>query len=423
MNLGDESTQTTSDVDAGNEADAAHRESRVIGSDVLHRIDSDCESADRVRRGVCLINAGKYDDAIEVFAEAIKYGSPPSPMPVPIAASLRGDGKPAPTTTKASSFETNRPTPIETIRHAIRLADSGDPVKAVALLRAGIADNPECAALHYHLGTLLSTGEEYEEAELRFTQALSIDRKHVDAMVGLAMCAGVSGRTDQAIDFLQRAQSLRPGDARIGLLLAQAARTARQEGRTINLRPAVVEEKNPTEGVAPINPSSTGDAATADIIRRIETDPDVLDAFTAMRADRLDKNGAEILLSAVQRINAKNSGFAEYRYHAGRLLARLGREEEAVRELEVAVQIDPGYLRALIELGRVLLATGRGEEAATRFEQAILAGGDYADVFYDLGNAYKSGGKFIEARAAYRRALDLNGSYEAAMKALTELPT
>lgn len=161
-------------------------------------------NVDRLRRGLCLLNASLYDDAIN---ELSQYSSGlterlPAKFPAqPVA----------------------------------------DP-EAIESLRADIARNPEDQHAHFQLGTLLMAANQWDEAELRFTQVLSIDRDHVDALTGLARCHLNRCEFAPAVNLLQRAQAARPSDASITLLLAEAARDARDSGSPVHVCAAILDD-------------------------------------------------------------------------------------------------------------------------------------------------------------------------------------
>jgi tetratricopeptide (TPR) repeat protein len=61
-------------------------------------------------------------------------------------------------------------------------------------------------------------------------------------------------------------------------------------------------------------------------------------------------------------------------------LARLGRAEDAVVNLEIAAGLDPGSLRRTLDLARGLVAAGRSEEARGLAEDALRTAQDRGDV-------------------------------------------
>jgi tetratricopeptide (TPR) repeat protein len=377
----------------------------------MERLQRRFEADQFVRRGVCLLNAAKYDEAAEAFAKAEERGSTEESLPVYAAACLLGKDRPGLAAEQFARLAFHDPdNPTHRIRHALALAESGDAKSAMSLLRDAVRDNPESADLHFQLGTLLAAQDRYEEAELRFTQAISIDREHAEALVGLALVCGVRQAPGSAVGHLQKAQALRPFDARIGLLLAEAAKASQQQGYAVRVK-------------ATISPDECDDRRGIDDLSRvIESDPDFVDAFLSIPAGCVDGAVFAMLLETLKAALERQPEHAELHYHCGRVLDRLGRRGDAIGENEKAVALNPNLTKALIELGKLYQATDRAEDAATRLEQAIAAGAEYADVYFMLGNLYRVQGQIGRARSAYRRALAINERYEAAHQALAELP-
>jgi tetratricopeptide (TPR) repeat protein len=383
-----------------------------VQAELLGRIKARFESQDLVRRGVCLINAGQYEQAEAVFRRATESGYGGQSLPSYIAACLLGQGKPDAAAdqfaklVKRNGFET-----AARIRHALARWAAGACEEAMQSLREGIRLNSECAALHFQLGTLLSSVERYDEAELRFTQALNIERDHVEAHVSLAMCCGARNAPDKALSYLQRAQSLRPWDARLGLLLTQAAKAAQQQGLSARARAEM-----------PNSDDDRDEQGIDELARAIEADPDFVDAFLSLQEGQVDARVFGLLLKTLEAALRRQPEHAELHHQRGRVLARLGRCGDAIDENERAVGILPTFIRALIELAKLYQQTDRTIDAATRLEQAVAAGAEYADVYYLLGNLYRKQGKVGRARSAYRHALLINNRFEAAVQALEALP-
>ncbi len=378
--------------------------------DVMRAVQARFRAADEVRRGVCLLNAGRYDKAAEAFSNAAQNGSTDRSLPAFLAACWMGRGDPDKAVEAfADALSINDPAAADRIRHALALWSAGKRDWAIESLRDHIRKVSDCAELHFQLGTLLTQIERYEEAELRFTQALNLDPDHTEAMVSLAMCCGVRRSATEALSYLRRAQARRPYDARLGLLLTQAAKAVRQQGLSVRLH-------------AEIDADPTADArGIEELSRVIEADPGFVDAFLSIPADQVDEQVFAMLLQTLESALERQPEHAELHFHCGRVQDRLGRCEDAIDANERAVAIDPTFTRALIELGRLYQQTDCNADAATRLEQAIAAGAEYADVYFLLGNLYRERGEVIRARNAYRQALTINDGYEAAQQALAAL--
>ncbi len=379
---------------------------------LVNVLKSRYEAADQVRRGVCLLNAGQFQLAEVAFRRAVESGCADQSLPALLAASLVAQDRMTAATEQFVEAVKQEDAQVPArIRHALWLWSTGDSDGAINALREAVRVDPECAELHFQLGTLLTTREEYEEAELRFMQATNIDRDHVEAAVSLALCCGVRRAPEEALVHLQRAQARRPLDARIGLLLAQAAAAVDRQGQQARVLAEMPTETDLFE-----------QRGIEELSRVIEGEPDFVDAFLSIPIGEVDEQTYAMLLRTIEAALSRQPQQAELHYHCGRVLERLGRQEEAIEQNERAVQLNPGFTRALIELGKLYHRTDRNADALTRLERAIDNGAEYADVYYLLGNLYRNEGKISRARTAYQKAIVLNKDYEAAIAALKALP-
>ncbi|MBI1826622.1 MAG: tetratricopeptide repeat protein [Planctomycetes bacterium] len=372
------------------------------------RIKARFESADLVRRGICLLNASRYSDAIELFTRAAALDSSNRRAANGVAAAQLGLKQ---TTQAARSFaKQTDENPLNTtarIRRAHCLWQAGEHDEAIDSLRNGLRHDSESAELHFQLGTLLAALEHYEEAELRFTQAISIEDEHVEAIVNLGLCEMARGACTEAVTHLRKAQSLRPENARIGVLLAQGVRAVRQHGLTV-----------PSQVAFPADSDCEDTETLTELQHIIDAEPEIVDAFLALPEDHTSRRLHSALERTLNAALARAPRRAELHYQRGRVLDRLGLRDDAIAETEHAVELEPKHAKALIELGNLYQQSGRAAEAAIRLQQAVDAGASYADVHFLLGNAYRQQGQVIKARSAYRRALAINRNYQAAAEAL-----
>jgi len=379
--------------------------------DWVDRIRARYIAAAAIRRGVCLLNAGQFTESESAFREAERLGATDQSLPAFIAACLLGRGDRNGAVEKfAQQTSQDSPSTAAFIRHALSLAAAGRPEDGIKMLRSAIQTDPENAELHFQLGTLLASLERYEEAELRFTQTLNIEPAHSEAAVNLAMCCGVRAAPLEAVQLLQRAQALRPFDARIGLLFAQASRAVRQQGLSVRV-----------SAVMPTDSEIDDSRGIEELSHVVEAEPDFVDAFLTKFDAGADREVFAVLAQTLQAALERQPEQSELHYHCGRVLDRLGLREDAIEANERAVALDPRFTKALIELAKLYKATDRAADATNRLEQAIRAGAEYADVYYLLGQLHRDQGRLEQAETAFRKALSINVRYEDARQALAAL--
>jgi len=365
------------------------------------------EGKHQLRRGLCLLAAGRYDQAIRALDVAAKANPQSLSLSTYLAAAYVGKGRFG---RAAAHFQKNisrEPANVlHRVRHALALWKAGRSDRAIASLREGISHNLESAELHFQLGTVLASADQTEEAELRFTQAIAINKHHAEAMVELGLCYGARGDVREAVCWLKRAQTHDPGDARTALLLTHAVKAA--EGTEGEALPVTMPPETTVEN----------DTAIDELSSTIESEPGFVEAFLSLDPKEVNAEVFAVLATTINRALERCPEHADLHYHCGCVLDRLGRTRDAITSVERAVKLRPRFIKALIQLARLYRQTNRHADACRRLEDAIRLGAEYADVYCTLGNLYRDSGMVERAREAYRRALRINPQYAEAEHAL-----
>jgi len=84
-----------------------------------------------------------------------------------------------------------------------------------------------------------------------------------------------------------------------------------------------------------------------------------------------------------------------------------GRFDEAVKEYQIALEINPASHGAHNNMGMVYMKKGMMDEAITEFKETIKIRPTYAIAFHNLGLAYKKNGLLDEAEESFKNALRL----------------
>jgi tetratricopeptide (TPR) repeat protein len=96
-------------------------------------------------------------------------------------------------------------------------------------------------------------------------------------------------------------------------------------------------------------------------------------------------------------------------------------EEEAVRTLCRAIEVDPTSVPARIALGFEYQSQGFHEEALVQFEVAARLKPEYPDVQYNLGLLYDALGRGDDSILCLRKALEANPAYFQARTSLAQI--
>lgn len=127
-------------------------------------------------------------------------------------------------------------------------------------------------------------------------------------------------------------------------------------------------------------------------------------------------------LRSFRAILAERPWFADIRNYAGLCLSFLGQTEEALEQLDLALEVNPSYVEAHINRALLLQELGRYEEARESVERAAsyergpgglpaAAAAQLANAHADIGDMYADADLLEEAAAQYRVALHLRPGF------------
>jgi tetratricopeptide (TPR) repeat protein len=126
-------------------------------------------------------------------------------------------------------------------------------------------------------------------------------------------------------------------------------------------------------------------------------------AMLALQMDRPD-----VALPMAERLAAVPRRFRHCTKSLGVAYRQSGRLADAIARLRVAVNLDPMFCDARINLGNALLNAGDPQAALPHYQQALALDPDSASANNNLGNLYRELRRPTEAIAAYRRALAID---------------
>ncbi len=274
----------------------------------------------------------------------------------------------------------------------------GEYAPAADALKKYLAIAPADPSSHYWRGHAFYHLDRISDAEHEFTEAISLDRRYVDALNGRALCRFKRGGHKQAVSDYGRAIEGRPED---GTLYTNRAGPRFQLGdfkgavedaaQALSLLPRQWQA-HLVRAMALLRLGDP-DAALADCDRAVEINPDVPDAHfirgNALKA-RKDLQGA--VASYVRAIELE-PGNSMYWFNRGNTRRLLGDADGAIADFTEALSLDKQYVEALNNRALARRAKGDLQGALRDLDAALkldpkheFAWGNRASVRRTLGD-------------------------------------
>jgi predicted CXXCH cytochrome family protein len=328
----------TAEVKHGSEGGIAHLESAIVRYSPAAP-DFYFELGDGYAR------AGKSDEAIRWYKEALRKKPTFRPATKQLAATLIGKGEyaratevlrlavAAPPADEAlftdlgNAYLRQRmlPQAQQALKRALEInpdqaeaqnllglvaVQKNDPAEAEAQFRKALRSQPDLAEAHNNLGNVLAGAHRYPEAEYHFQRAIAINPMYAEAHHSYGLVLALMQSYDRATVELGEAARLDPDDAQIhddlgDVLMArvQGEAAAEQYREVIRLKP----------------------------------------------------------------------GLADAHCNLGNLLGAEKRFEEAAKELQACTLLDPSHLEANLGLGLILMGEGKIAEARVQCHKALAS--------------------------------------------------
>lgn len=238
---------------------------------------------------------------------------------------------------------------------------------------AGLREALDVAAQHVRRGRL-------EEAMELYRRVFQIDPNNFEAAVGVGDALLAGGRI---------------GDAIMAYGGALKARPEGSAGLFVN-RGAALVEANDLE------------AASASFRRALALEPDNVLALTNLGSTCAQMGAVEEALELFERVKLLNPDRATGYFNAALALAAqdpVSNAEAITQAYRQAIEKDPKFAPAYVNLAQCLLAEGRNAEALELVEEAELQAPKDLPVLFTKGQVYEAMGEFGNAVAVYDRAV------------------
>jgi superkiller protein 3 len=261
---------------------------------------------------------------------------------------------------------------------ARRLQDEGRLDEALVLLEPwSEEEDPDVA---YRLGCIRLHRGELEEAEACLRRALALRFEDHRGHTNLGVVLDQQGRREEAIRAFRRAVQLAPQEPapllNLGALYGEMGRyedAVRALSRSLELAPSF----------------------------------DALFNLALVRFRQMELAEAERLFDRAWQMRPRHRAAP---YYLGLCRAKRGLLQEAAEAFESALGQDENLVRARFHLGKVYRRLGRGQDAVRELKRVARALPDDAQVHRELGMAYDSLSLKSESLKCFRRARMLDGA-------------
>lgn len=291
--------------------------------------------------------------------------------------------------------------------------------EALAVYR-GEPDDP---VLTYHAANVLARNRDgYAEAESLVRAALEKSPEMLEAGLLLARLLERQGRHEEALEELERLETLHPEAPQVHFNLTRAYQRA---GRADEAKEAAArfqeldaKEQQASDREARVAVTykqaaellQQGKMLEAESVFRsvLEIDPDHAQTKSMLAKIAFSKgdvaSAREIIADAIE----DDEEVGEYHYLRALFAIRAGEPAKAILAVERSLELDPAFPDAWSMLGSLLLDAGRAEEAVECFLKASALDPLNETIYLNLASAYDALGNDAEEAKAMERYRQLS---------------
>jgi tetratricopeptide (TPR) repeat protein len=280
--------------------------------------------------------------------------------------------------------------------------------RAEAAFNAVLTHYPDDYDVLYNFGLAASRAEHYDRARSAFEVALKVRPDDVDALVALGRVQSHLGDHNRAVYLLAQARKLAPQRPDVLLSLAQAAQDAGYFGDSVLAYDEYLKLR-PDDDVIRRDRAFVmgyGDAGRAEGLKELATyvhrHPN--DAIGYFDLAQISYHADSVkALEQVSTAVHLNPSFEPAHFVRAWLLHKLGREEEALADLQIAIRLNPHDALAFDQLGLVYMDLDRPADAQTALRQAAAISPNEPRALMHLARALVLSGHLEEAQPLFDR--------------------
>ncbi len=290
---------------------------------------------------------------------------------------------------------------VETLRAALKLDPgytpalarlaqlhlaAGDTRESLRTFRQAVEADPGLATAHFGLGQALAASENWLAARQSYQRACEISDGYTAAHYALAMAYRRTGDVANAQAHLLRYQQLKqtkqPAFDRLTdeIDALYAGGQSHMADATLLLQRSKLRE------------------AAAEFEAALRVNPKLVVAHINLIAVSGQLGLASQAEQHYRASIAMDPGWVEAYYNWGMFLLQGGKEKaEAARMFEKAIEVNPNYADAHVQLGTLLDESGRSADATAHYRRALEVSADHRQAHFLLGHNLAGAGQFAEA--------------------------
>ena len=266
---------------------------------------------------------------------------------------------------------------------------NGEIEPAIEKLRIAAKLAPESALVHYHLGRILCSTSQLDEAESEFRTALMRDPQMAAAHYELGRLRYYRGDPYRAID---------------GCLLAERVSPGYAESKSYPSIDLVKVTELMAKGYEESEDYAHADAAWRKLAGLQKSNVDTVKHILQMEktAKNVAKKRSKATVSPAEVQSMVDKGIGQYDH---------GDLDGAKASFDRAVELDPGNFGGLQNSGEVLEAKGDLQGALAKYQAAVAAKPAYDGGYYNLAYVLEKVGLPADAGAMYVKFHEIAGRY------------
>ncbi len=283
------------------------------------------------------------------------------------------------------------------------LAAVGQHAKAEAMAEAALKGNPTDFDLLYALGVMASSADDFTRARDVLEAALRQQPENVDALYALARAHEALKQWPAAVELLVRAEKLDPRRADVEKLLAVTAAelgafddAAKAWERYRKLLPDdALGQREQANSLAQMGQTEPGIAGLREFLARHPDDAiGHYELGLALRTQDLDQARKQF-----DRAIELEPGYLPARTARGSLYYQEGKPDAALPDLEAAASLQPDDAGVEDRLGQAYQALNRPQDAVRVLRKAVVLNPDDSKILLHYARALADAGKVEESKA------------------------